>query len=84
MEVHYSNNLINKSKKINLYIFTICNNIDTITKLLNIHFGFKSFPKTLLKSTDLFKKIYYDKYEILFIFMKKKCNHTTLYDAFGK
>ena len=30
MEVHYSNNLINKSKKINLYIFTICNNIDTI------------------------------------------------------
>ena len=36
-----------------------------------------------MKSTDLFKRLYFDDYEILFIFMKKKCNHKTLYESFG-
>ena len=83
MEVHYTNNLLNKTKKIGCYVFTVCNNIESIIKLIKTHFGIKQFPKTFLKSTDLFKRLYFDDYEFLFIFMKKKCNHKTLYESFG-
>ena len=83
MEVIYTNNLLNKSKKIGLYVFTVCNNIEKIIKILKVNFGIKSVPKSFLKSDDLFKRLYFDNYEILFIFMKKKCNHKTLYESFG-
>ena len=81
MEIGYTNKL--KNKKTNLYIFTVCNNVDKIIKALNTHFSLKTIPKSFLKSTDLFKRLYFDDYEILFIFMKKKCNHKTLYEIFG-
>jgi len=82
MNIEYTNNL--KQKKIQLYVFTICNNIDKVLKQLNTYFSVKTIPKSFLKSNDLFKKLYFDDYEILFIFMKKKCNHKTLYETFGK
>ena len=81
MNIQYTNNI--KNKKIELYVFTVCNNIDKILKLLNKHFSVKTIPKSFLKSNDLFKTLYFDNYEILFIFMKKKCNHKTLYESFG-
>lgn len=81
MDVKYTNNI--KNKKIQLYVFTVCNNVDKVLKVLNTHFSLKTIPKSFLKSTDLFKRLYFDDYEILFIFMKKKCNHKTLYESFG-
>ena len=81
MDIKYTNNI--KNKKIQLYVFTICNNVDKVLKVLNTHFSLKTIPKSFLKSTDLFKRLYFDDYEILFIFMKKKCNHKTLYESFG-
>ena len=81
MDIKYTNNI--KNKKIQLYVFTVCNNVDKVLKVLNTHFSLKTIPKSFLKSTDLFKRLYFDDYEILFIFMKKKCNHKTLYESFG-
>ena len=37
MDISYTNKL--KHKKTNLYIFTVCNNVDKIMKALNIHFN---------------------------------------------
>ena len=62
MEFHYTNNLLNKNKKIGCYVFTICNNIDKIIKIIKTNFEIKKFPKTFLNSTDLFKKLYFDNY----------------------
>lgn len=81
MNIQYTNNI--KNKKVQLYVFTVCNNIDKILKSLNTHFSIKTIPKSFLKSNDLFKRLYFDNYELLFIFMKKKCNHKTLYESFG-
>ena len=81
MDIKYTNNI--KNKKINLYVFTVCNNIEKIIKILNNQYNIKNIPKSFLKSSELFKKLYTDNYEILFIFMKKKCNHKTLFESFG-
>lgn len=81
MDIKYTNKI--KNKKVQLYVFTICNNVDKVFKQLNTYFSLKKIPKSFLKSNDLFKKLYYDDYELLFIFMKKKCNNKTLFESFG-
>ena len=44
MDIGYTNKL--KNKKTNLYIFTVCNNVDKIIKALNTHFSIKNIPKS--------------------------------------
>lgn len=81
MNFEYTNNI--KKKNINTYVFTVYNNIEKILKTLEVNFNINKIPKSFLKSNELFKKLYYDDFEILFIFMKKKCNYKTLYESFG-
>lgn len=81
MDYEYTNTI--KKTNIQLYVLTVCNNIDKIIKILNTTFNIKNVPKSFLNSNDLFKRLYFDNYEILFIFMKKKCNHKSLFETFG-
>jgi leucyl aminopeptidase len=79
-----------KKTNIDIYTFIICNNlknnIEYISKLLNI----SKIPKKIFddcKLKDSFEKtIYTDNYEVLFIGLGKenKCNNENLYEAFGK
>jgi|SaaInlStandDraft_6_1057023.scaffolds.fasta_scaffold08056_3 leucyl aminopeptidase len=81
MDYDYTNNI--KKNNIQLYVITVCNNIDKVIKILNTNFNINNVPKSFLNSSDLFKRLYFESYEILFIFMKKKCNHKTLFETFG-
>jgi len=84
----FTNNFNNKN--IDIYIFVICNdlkkNIEKIQKLLDI----EKLPKKLFENyklnNDFEKKIYTDKYEIIFFGVNEfsKCNNQKLYEVFGK
>jgi leucyl aminopeptidase len=79
-----------KKTNIDIYIFIICNNlkdnIEYISKLLNIN----KIPKKTFddyKIKDNFEKtIYTDNFEVLFIGLGKenKCSNENLYEIFGK
>jgi len=79
-----------KKTNIDIYIFIICNNlkdnIEYISKLLNIN----KIPKKTFddyKIKDNFEKtIYTDNFEVLFIGLGKenKCSNENLYETFGK
>ena len=69
MDYDYTNNI--KKNNIQLYVITVCNNIDKVIKILNTNFNINNVPKSFLNSSDLFKRLYFENYEILFIFMKK-------------
>lgn len=83
----YCNNV---SKKYDVYLFVFCNeykrNIEIIQKLLDI----KNIPKTMFSNfkieNDFEKKLYTDKFEIIFYGIKKikKCDSISLYDKYGE
>ena len=79
----------NLNKKMDVYIFVLCNNykinINNIKKILNIG----HIPKTMFndfKINSSFEKVLYtDKYEIIFygIPKEKKCSNEALFNTFG-
>jgi leucyl aminopeptidase len=79
-------------KKVDIQVFVLCDNIknkvEEIFKKLKIDF---KIPKTFFDEYKLNKKttekrLYFDDYEILFIFVGKteKCNNKNLYEIYGR
>ena len=75
-----------KKKNIQLYIFCVCSNIELIRKTATKELDIKKLPNTFFKSKsdELFRTLYFDSFEVMFIFMKKKCTHESLYEIYGK
>ena len=75
-----------KKKNIDLYIFTVCelNQLKIKKKLLET-LNIKKIPQSLFKQKkdELFKKLYFDTFEIIFIYLPKKCNQEELYKSFS-
>jgi len=79
-----------KKTNIDIYVFVICsnlkNNIEYISKVLDI----KNIPKKLFDDCNLKsnfeKKMYTDNYEIIFLGVAEeyKCGNKNLYETFGK
>jgi len=79
-----------KKANIDIYIFVICNNlknnIEYITKILDL----KNIPKKLFDDCNLKsnfeKKMYTDNFEIIFLGIAEeyKCGNKNLYQTFGK
>ena len=78
-------------KKVDVQVFVLCNDLKNkvaeIFEKLKINF---KIPKTFfdeykLNKTTTEKRLYFDDYEILFIFLGKneKCNNKNLYEVYG-
>ena len=75
-----------KKKNIQLYVFCVCDNIEHIKKIVSKELDIKKLPTTFFKSksNELFRTLYFDNFEVMFIFMNKKCNHESLYNTYGQ